>query len=102
MWKNWGTTILGAWLVLSGLVGTLQSPLNLFVVGILAAFLGFARSITRLQRANGVLGIWLVISAFFPVTTGPANFLVAGLLMAILGVLGVRRRAAIMLHEREA
>ncbi|MFQ6618209.1 MAG: hypothetical protein ACE5QV_05920 [Fidelibacterota bacterium] len=41
MWQGWSNGILGLWLIISGFVVALQTPVNLITVGIVVSVLGF-------------------------------------------------------------
>lgn len=86
MWQGWANLILGVWLIISGLITTLHQPINMIIVGILAAIFGFWAYKMWQQVVNGVLGIWIFLSGIAFNLVGPANFIIVGIVMGILGV----------------
>ena len=86
MWQGWVNLILGLWLILSGLVLSLQSSVNMIVVGILAAIFGFWAYKLWQGVVNGILGIWIFLSGIAFNLVNQVNFIVVGIIMGILGV----------------
>ena len=86
MWQGWISLILGLWLILSGLISSLQHPINLFITGVLAAVFGFWAYRHWQCIVNGVLGLWLILSGFITTLIHPLNFIIVGLVMGALGL----------------
>jgi len=85
MWKSWINTIVGLWMVLSGIVTSLAASGNFIVCGIILTVLGFG---SRGWRGGllGVLGLWTIFSGFVPSLTAPANLIVTGGVVTILAI----------------
>lgn len=86
MWQGWINLILGVWLILTGFVSTLQTPLNLIIVGILAVIFGFWTYKNWQGDVAGVLGIWLFLSGVWWNLLSPLNFIIVGVLLGIVGI----------------
>lgn len=93
MWQGLVKLIIGSWLIISGLIGALQSPLNLLIVGFVTAICCFQSTKIWQATVTGILGIWLFISglSYFVLGAGPGliaawNFLIIGIIILILGI----------------
>jgi len=86
MWQGWINLVIGVWLVISGIFATLQTPINMIIVGILAAIFGFWAYKMWQGIVNGVLGIWVLLSGLAFNLVIPVNFIVVGIVMGALGV----------------
>jgi len=86
MWQGWINLILGAWLIISAFVPSLQTPANLIIVGILAAVFGFWTYKNWQGDIAGILGIWMFLSGIWWNLLSPANFIIVGLLLGICSV----------------
>ncbi len=82
MWQGWISQILGLWLILSGLISSLQHP----VTGILTAVFGFWAYRHWQCIVNGILGLWLILSCIITTLIHPLNFIIVGLDMGTLGL----------------
>jgi hypothetical protein len=85
MWQGWINLVLGVWLIISGLVSSLQTPANLIITGILVAVFGFWTYKDWLGDIIGVLGLWSLLSGIWFSLFSPANFLIVGVLIGGLG-----------------
>jgi len=87
MWQGWINLILGLWVLVSGLIGTLQGLISLIIYGVAIAILGFWGAKKWQGIVMGIIGVWLVISGIFYSTLGmPWNYIVFGLITAALGI----------------
>jgi uncharacterized membrane protein HdeD (DUF308 family) len=93
MWQGVVKLIIGAWLIISGLITALQSPLNLLIVGFVTAICCFQSAKIWQATVTGILGIWLFISglSYFVLGSGHGliaawNFLIIGIIILILGI----------------
>lgn len=102
MWKSWVNTVVGIWMVISGLIAGLISSGNFIISGIIVTILGFASGGWR-GMTIGVLGLWAILSGFLPSLITPVNMLVTGLLVAILaawkGAVTSRQREPSPIHR---
>lgn len=85
MWKGWITVITGAWLILSGLVIAIQTPLNLVICGIIITVMGFASLKSWHGFAAGIVGLWVIISGTLLSLWVPTNFILSGTVVLVLG-----------------
>ena len=93
MWQGVVKLIIGAWLIISGLIAALQSPLNLLIVGFVTAVCCFQSAKIWQATVTGILGIWLFISglSYFVLGSGHGliaawNFLIIGIIILVLGI----------------
>lgn len=86
MWQGWISLILGAWLFISGLIPSLQTPVNYIIAGILAAIFGFWAYRTWQGIVNGILGLWMVLSGLVSSLMLNWNLIIVGIVMAALGI----------------
>ncbi|MFZ0390687.1 MAG: hypothetical protein WAN36_09550 [Calditrichia bacterium] len=85
--------ITGVWLILSGIIPVLQSPINLILVGSFMAVCCFLSQKTWQILTIGIIGLWLFLSGMISVLGSAAvslvaslNFLIIGMLLMLLGV----------------
>jgi hypothetical protein len=84
--------LIGIWLIISGMVGTLEHPVNLIIVGAFLAICCFLSSKTWQIITTGILGLWLFFSGMINVLgravslVSSVNFVTMGLLVFILGI----------------
>jgi hypothetical protein len=74
------------WLVISGMTMSLQTPVNLIVVGILAVIFGFWISKMWQGWLTGLLGIWIFLSGVLFDLLATGNFIIVGIVMSICGI----------------
>ena len=86
MWQGWINLILGIWLIISGLIPSLQVVPNMLIVGILGAVFGFWLYKMWQGIVNGILGLWLIVSSLLLNLVLPLNFIIVGIVMGGLGV----------------
>ncbi len=93
MWQGRVELIIGVWLIISGFVMALQSPLNLLIVGFITAVCCFNSYKLWQATVTGILGIWLFISglSYFVMGTGHGlittlNFLIIGIIILIMAI----------------
>lgn len=86
MWKGFINFVLGLWLVLSGIIVSLQSSLNLTIVGILAAIFGFWASDNWKGWVLGILGVWIFLSGIVFGLVFSWDFIISGIVLGILGL----------------
>ncbi|MBN2364617.1 MAG: hypothetical protein EH225_00570 [Calditrichaeota bacterium] len=92
MWQGRVKLIIGVWLIISGLVLSLQSPWNLLITGFIIAICCFKSYKLWEASVTGILGLWLFISGLSTLLMGGHalvsswNFLITGLLIAIIGI----------------
>ncbi len=86
MWQGWINVVLGIWMIVSGLVPSLQTPVNLIIVGLLIAIMGFWTYKTWQGIVNGILGLWLFVSGAIIHLLAPVNFIIVGLVVALLAL----------------
>jgi hypothetical protein len=85
MWQGWITLVLGMWLLFSLFISSLQTPLNLIIIGILAAVSGFWSSKNWQGWVNGILGLWILLSGSVFNLAFSWNFIISGILLILLG-----------------
>ncbi len=91
MCHSWIKLIMGLWLILSGLVSPLVSPINMIIIGFIAGVCCF-RSYKLWQAfATGILGLWLFMCGLsftymYTHLVTPVNFIIVGTLIALLGL----------------
>ncbi len=90
--------IAGLWLLLSGFAVSLQSPVNMIVVGAFLAVCCFLSHKTWQVLTTGILGLWLFVSGMIHVLGSAAvplvssvNFFTVGILLLLLGILSYLR-----------
>ncbi len=86
MWQGWVNVVLGIWMLISGFVPSLQTPVNLIIVGLLIAVMGFTAYKTWQGIVNGILGLWLFVSGAIIHLMAPANFIIVGLVVALIAL----------------
>ncbi len=86
MWQAWVNFILGLWLIVSGIVPSLNTNINFIIVGILIAILGFWTFKQWQGIVNGILGLWILISAFITGLMINWNLIIVGIVVAILAI----------------
>lgn len=87
MWQAWINLIVGAWLIIAGIIPVLREPVSMFVAGIAAIIFGFWGSgqVNSWQgTVNGIIGIWLALSALFFTLAVGWNFIIFGAVMLCL------------------
>ncbi len=88
MWTGWVNLILGIWTLISGLVVSLQGPVNYIIVGIILAILSFVTAAKKWQGIIcGILGLWLIVSGIVAGLQGGINLIIVGILIIIFGIL---------------
>ena len=88
MWQLWVNFIVGIWVLLSGLIASLQGNINLIICGIIAAVLGFWVGKKWQGIIIGIAGIWLILSGIIAGLDAPINYIIVGIVVAILGIWG--------------
>lgn len=86
MWQGWISLVLGAWLLLSAFIPSLQTTGNLVLVGILSMVFGFWTYRDWRGDTIGVLGLWAFLSGVWFNFVSPLNFIVVGLIIAVSGL----------------
>ena len=86
MWQGWINLVLGVWLIISGLILSLQAPVNMIIVGILVAIFGLWVYKMWQGVANGILGVWIFLSGLFFNLAVTVNFIIVGIVIGILGL----------------
>ena len=92
MWQAWLNLAAGLWLILCGLVPSLQTPGAMIVPGIVVFILGFwttARVKSWEGTINGIAGIWLFLSGVWFELWVPWNFLILGALITVLSIVNL-------------
>ena len=90
--KSWINFIIGVWLILCGFTPSIQTPLNMFIAGILAVIFGFWLAFSEVGwpgTVTGIFGIWLFLSGIWFGLNVPWNFIISGFVIAILAVWSV-------------
>lgn len=89
MWQAWLSFFIGIWLIISGSTSLLQGPVNMIIIGILMAIVGFFLLRGWEGFVNGILGIWLLISGFISGLITMQNFLVIGIMISIISIVRI-------------
>jgi hypothetical protein len=89
MWKAWTSFLVGIWLIISASTSLLQGPVNMVIMGILMAIVGFFLLRGWEGFVNGVIGIWLLISGFISGLITMQNFLVIGIIISIISIIKI-------------
>ena len=85
MWQSYISFFLGIWLVLSGIIVQLQGAVNLIVIGIATAILGFWGFKNWCRWINGIIGLWIFLSGGMFNLTISWNFIFPGIVLIVLG-----------------
>jgi hypothetical protein len=89
MWQAWINMVMGAWLIIAGIIPALSDPVSMFVPGIIAIIFGFwgaGQSNSWQGTINGIIGIWLAISGLFLSLALGWNFIIFGAVMLCLAI----------------
>ncbi len=86
MWQAWVNVVLGIWMLISGFVPSLQTSINLIIVGLIIAIMGFTTYKTWQGIVNGILGLWLFVSGAIINLMAPANLIIVGLVVALIAL----------------
>ncbi len=101
MLNAWIIGLLGIWMVIAPFagLGSYGNAWNNWIVGVVAAVLGFSMAANRTweRPLSGVVGLWLFISGFIPaLTVGGgmlANDIIMGVLLIVAGFAATRSHA---------
>ncbi|MCF7886025.1 MAG: hypothetical protein K9M80_05990 [Candidatus Marinimicrobia bacterium] len=88
MWQLWVNFVLGIWVLLSGLIASLQGNVNLIICGVIAAVLGFWSNKLWQGIVIGIAGIWLILSGIISGLQAPVNYIIVGIIVAVLAIWG--------------
>jgi len=86
MLQGWINFFLGLWVVLSGVVSTLNFSVNYIATGIIIGVLGIWSSQKWQGIVTAVLGFWLIISGFVPGMKGSANLIIVGIIVTLVSL----------------
>lgn len=91
LYHGWIKLILGMWLIISGLISYLTSPINMMIAGFAASLCCFASYKLWQAVVTGSLGLWLFLcglSYHFIHThlVTPINFFIVGIMVSALGL----------------
>jgi hypothetical protein len=100
MWPCRVKIIIGTWLVISGFIPVLQSPINFLVVGFFTAICCFKSGKLWQATITGILGLWIflcglsyyIISSALHVVV-PANFIIVGIAILVLGIWAMMKQS---------
>jgi len=90
MYQGWIKLIIGVWLIISGLISYLMSPVNMMITGFIVAVCCFESYRLWQAMAIGSLGLWLFMSGIshqlmHTHLVSPINFFCVGILLSALG-----------------
>lgn len=102
MWQGWVTFGVGLWLIASGIRIDLQSPINLYICGVIAIIFGFSAFKSWKQITVGFLGVIAILLALAVNGTSDFSFIyyVLGGLIVILSLLSAPQNEWKHLLER--
>jgi len=93
MWHGGIIMGIGIWLVFSGLISSLQHPVNMVVTGFFTAICCFSSSRIWHASALGILGLWLFLSGIHDWAVlstrsmvNSTNFLIVSILLVGIGL----------------
>ncbi len=86
MWQGWINLVLGIWLIITGFVPSLQTPVNFTIVGILAAVFGFWAAKQWQGIVAGILGLWALLNGIWFHIFADLNFIIVGILLGAAGL----------------
>jgi len=86
MWQGWVNFIVGLWLILSGIIGSLGVSVNYIIAGIIVAVLGFIAAKQWQGIVDGILGLWLILSGILGSLMASANLFIVGIVVAVLSI----------------
>lgn len=92
MWQSWINLVTGLWLILCGLVPSLQSPGTIIIPSIIVVIFGFwstAQIKSWEETINGIIGIWLFISGVWLALWVPWNFIILGGIITVLSIVNL-------------
>jgi len=89
MWYAWISFLLGAWLIISGLITSFHGPANMFIVGVLVLYTGFFLVRKREGVALGILGIWILICSFITGFISTHNLLFTGIVISLISIISI-------------
>lgn len=89
MWHGWLNLLLGLWLIISGLIITLQGPANMFIVGVLVIYTGFFLVKKWEGVAIGILGIWVLICVYITGFITTHNLLFTGIVISLISMINI-------------
>jgi len=84
MWQAWIYAIIGIWLIISGLLVSLNTSWNYNIIGILLFIHVLRKYKTRQCWLSGLLGFWLIICAILQTLMVPLNLIIVGI--AVIGI----------------
>ena len=91
MYHGWVKLIFGVWLIISGLISYLTSPINMMIIGFAGAVFCFSSYKMWQAMATGILGLWLFfcglsfLLAHTHLVTS-TNFITVGIIVVLLGL----------------
>lgn len=86
MLQGWINFFFGLWIILSGVIYTLNISINYIIVGIIIGILGIWSSRQWQGIVSAVLGFWLIISGFVPGMKGSVNLLIVGIILTLVSL----------------
>lgn len=87
MWQAWINVIMGAWLIIAGIIPVLRADVSMFIPGIIAIIFGFwgaGEAKSWQGTVNGIIGIWLALSGIFFSLALAWNFIIFGAVILCL------------------
>lgn len=89
MIQSWFNIAVGIWLILSGFIPPLQTPVGMISAGAVAMLFGFwgiARAKSWQSLLNGIIGIWVFLSGVWFHLFVPWNYFIFGAALLVFAI----------------
>jgi hypothetical protein len=85
MWQAWVNLIAGIWLIVGGIIPSLQSDTSLIVPGIVVAVFGFWSGKWQ-GIINGIMGILLILNAAMYYFSTGWVYIIFGIIILVMSI----------------